>query len=291
MVILACTGCSGVVRLADATGAGDDGGDARARDAPPSTTTPLFRSDCSQPDCGFPQFWGQYEGVLYDTTYVDGLCPDGTPAARITYRPIEFDPGIIQHPLGFGLQGIATTPHQGMDLYIRWRARLANPFPGGPDVLGWGGKFIMIADAGGQEEVSRLILNLRDNGMTAESTAYEWMRNIDGAEHGTGLHEVTVGAWVAGQLRAHTSATTASDDALLEMWLDADNASESAPTGRSPSGFSIDVSTWAGGNTRFGGFVDVAQNPIWAPPPVIEMCGFELDDEFDPAWNEARPPG
>ena len=250
-----------------------------------SATTPFFRSDCSQPDCGFPQSWGQYEGVLYDTTYVPGGCPDGTDSARIEYRPGPFDPGITQHPIGFGLQGIATEAVQGMELYIRWRTRVTNMFPGGQNALGWGGKFIMIGDPG--PENSRLIANMRDNGTTAESTAYEWQRNIDGAEHGTGLHEVPVGEWVAGQLWVRTSSTAESEDAQLKMWLDEDNASENTPTGVSPETFAIDVSFWEGNNTRFGGFVAL-DSPVWSPPPVIEMCAFEIDDEFDPHWNDAN---
>ena len=252
-----------------------------------TTTTPFFRSDCSLENCGFPQFWGQYEGVLYDTTYVPGGCPDGTDAARIEYREGPFDPGIAQHPIGFGMQGIATEPVQGMELYVRWRARVTNQFPGGPNALGWGGKFIIISDPG--PENARLIANVRDNGTTAESTAYDWSRNIDGAEHGTGLHEVPVGEWTAGQLWVRTSTTADSLDAQLKMWLDDDNASEDTPTGESPSTFALDVTPWAGNNTRFGGFVAL-DPPVWSPPPVIEMCAFEIDDEFDPHWHEALAP-
>lgn len=247
-----------------------------------SETTPFFRSDCSLENCGFPQFWGQYEGVLYDTTYVPGGCPDGTDAVRIEYHSGPFDPGIVQHPIGFGMQGIGTEPVQGMELYVRWRARVINQFPGGTDNLGWGGKFIIISDPG--PENARLIANVRDNGMTAESTAYDWSRNIDGPEHGTGLHEVPVGEWVAGQLWARTSSTADAEDGQLKMWLDEDNASEDTPTGVSPETVAIDVSYWAGNNTRFGGFVAL-DTPIWSPAPIIEMCAFELDDEFDPNWN------
>jgi hypothetical protein len=262
---------------------GDEASDGESSGGGTIDTTPFFRSDCSLENCGFPQFWGQYEGVLYDTTYVAGGCPDGTDAARIEYRAGPFEPGIEQHPIGFGLQGIGTEPVQGMELYVRWRARVTNQFPGGVNNLGWGGKFIMIADPA--PENSRLIANLRDNGDTAESTAYDWSRNIDGPEHGTGLHEVPVGEWVAGQLWVRTSSTADAEDGQLKMWLNGDNASEDTPTGVSPATVAIDVSYWAGNNTRFGGFVAL-DSPIWSPPPVIELCAFELDDEFDPDWHE-----
>lgn len=267
----------------DAAPGTDPGADARTGGGDRGTT-PLFRSDCNLADCGFPQNWGQFEGVLYDTTIVEGGCPDGTPSARIAYRSVAYDPGMVQHPIGFGLQGIATTPVQGMELYVRWRARVLNQFPGGANELGWSGKFIMIGDPG--PETSRLIANLRDNGTTAESTAYDWSRNIDGAEHGTGVHEVPPGQWHAGQLYVRTSTTATSQDASLKIWLDADNGSEATPSGASPETFAVDVSSWAGTNTRFGGFVGLARNPIESPAPIIEICGFELDDAFDPRWHE-----
>lgn len=248
-----------------------------------------FRMDCSRPFCNFPQNWNAQEGVLYNTSVVVGGCPDGTNSFRIAYRPGPYAPGIVQHYLGFALQGVGTTVSQGMSLYIRWRSRLVNGFPGGANNLGWAGKFIMVGDGAGNEDISRVIINQRDNGMTAESSAFDLSRNIDGAVHGTGVIPVPTGQWVAGQAYIKSSSTVSANDGQLKLWLNAANAALNTPSASSPQ-FPLSVVSWAGGTTKFGGFMSLEQNPVWNPAPIVEICGFEVGAQFVPNWHLTSGP-
>jgi hypothetical protein len=330
------------------TGAGGGGGGGQL----------YFAMDCTLPFCGFAQNWNAQEGSLYQMSIVPAECPSGGGALRTAY--IAGAPIVPQHFLGVANQGIGTPATQGMTLYGRWRARAQHLFAS-DDGPALGGKLIMIGDAAGHEGLSRVIVNLRDNGFTWGSTAYNIGRNIDAPDNGTGNLEVTNDAWVSGQFRVRTSSHTApvatltrsgalatatttqahgyasgepveiknveewedyegvhtitvtddthftfavsasapspatpiqglpiwsmSADASVAVWLDADNASEAAPTAASTSQFGLDVVDWDGGTTKVGGYLGMGGDTVWSPAPILDICDFQLGSAFDASWG------
>jgi hypothetical protein len=156
------------------------------------STAPSFRSEFTRgayPACGFDGSWNAQEGVYYDSQVVEGEGPDGLGFLRTTYRAgVDFSDN-PQHALGVGNQGLHAAVTQGMALFVRSRVRWTNAWTA--DGQGYGGKHLMIGNAGANEHVSRVILGVRDNGTTSASLAYQLTRNIDGAQHGTSLIEVT----------------------------------------------------------------------------------------------------
>jgi hypothetical protein len=147
----------------------------------------FFTSDirvATYPNCGFDGNWNSKEGTLYNSSVVDDdSSPDGAPFLRTAYiAGAAVDGGNVQHDIGVGNNGIDTTPVQGMELFMRWMWRARNHYPGGGEqgLFASSSKIIMLGNAAGHEGISRVIVQFRDNGFVAESSAIDITRNIEG---------------------------------------------------------------------------------------------------------------
>lgn len=235
----------------------------------------LARLDCSPenfPACGWEP-WGNLPGRPVD--FRARLLPRGGPQSQDAVEFTQLAGPHRQYYLGWGTKTRGAEP-EGVTRYIRTRIWVPGPAGKKRGYHGaWSAKFLILGDGG--DALGRVICNLRDDGMTADTMSIECGRNIDGEDHSTGLQPLTLGAWHSIQIEARSGPT-----ATIAIWIDTNDYAR--PTSRTRGRFSLLSEQW-----KFLGVGFFATAGGEGPPRDLEVLRIaddvELAASFDPTWH------
>jgi hypothetical protein len=238
--------------------------------------TPLARLACTSqnyPSCGG---WGpagesQNGTTWFRRTLLPGAGPGGLDAVEFMQQPH----GGGQYYLGWFSPG-SGIPGASQGAVRYFRVKIFTPNPSTATNQFWGSKFIILGDASGDTS-SRVICELRDNGMTTNTLSIRCMQNIYGGERGTQLLSLPLGQWVSIQAEIRSSTSTSSGNGQIKVWVNSNDYSH--PTGVSPQ-FQQNVTRWENINVGF----HAGSNATTSQHLLYRIAVFEFDDQFDPNW-------
>jgi hypothetical protein len=140
-------------------------------------------------------------------------------------------------------------------------------------------KLVMVGNAAGNEGISRIISEFRDDGTTFESSAVDLMVNINGGPR----VNVNDQEWNIFQAAIKSGSSEGASDGRLRLWVN--NMDENSPA-IDTRDIQISTVAWEGGWVRYGGFLGFeGTERVWSPAPIIDMGSFEVGDAFDAGWG------
>jgi hypothetical protein len=231
--------------------------------------TPFIRMNCSTyPSCGWQNTVP--ENAYHSRRLLSNFGPNGEPSVEFTQLPSQ----PYQYYLGWNANLNHSTPG-GTVRYARFRLRF-------PQAGVWSAKFFILGD--GDNNLARVICELRDNGISSSTIAIKCTRNIDGVPNTTALHNLSLNAWHNIQVEMQSATTTSSGNGRLKIWVD--SGDYNAPSSQS-SLQQLNSTNWQ--NVNLGYYAGT--NGSSSSQVAFQIAAFEFDDQFDPSWHQGGSGG
>lgn len=240
--------------------------------------TPLARLGCTAsnfPGCG----WGPWGNAAdFRRTLRAGQGPQGQDAVEYTLLPQPSH----QFYMGWGTP-TGGTPAAGAVRFVRFRIWIPGPTGQlrGYDNA-YSAKFVILGDGGND----RMICNLRDNGMSSDTLAFECGKNINGGTDYTDKlrAQFTLGVWHSVQVMAQSGSSLRCN---VRVWLDSNDFANPTSCNVGPTSFGVENWNFVG-----VGFYGASNRTITTDTPAFRIADdVEFDDQFDPNWHSGGSSG